>query len=71
MTELVNPYNSNFNCRAYADSKTLTDEKREHLYGEMEAAGDIGFAVDRIAAAEISSQMLRRYGCMSPAHLTC
>ena len=48
-------------CRSYADSKTLTDEKREQLFGEMEVARDIAFAVDRVTAAEISSQMLRRY----------
>ncbi len=48
-------------CRDFADSKTLSDEKREQLFGGIEAAEDIGFAVDRVTAADISSQMLRRF----------
>lgn len=46
--------------REYADSKTLTDEKREQLFTEIEGDEDVGFAVDNVTAADISSQMLRR-----------
>ncbi len=47
-------------CRSFADSKTLTEEKREVLYEEVLADQGIGFAIDSISAADISSQMLRR-----------
>ena len=53
-------------CREYADSKTLTDEKREQLFTEIEGDEDVGFAVDNVTAADISSQMLRRcHTCLS------
>ena len=47
-------------CRAFADSKTLTEEKRESLFEEVLADSMMGYAVDCISAADISSQMLRR-----------
>jgi len=46
--------------RAFADSKTLTGEKRETLFEEVLADPMMGYAVDCISAADISSQMLRR-----------
>lgn len=48
-------------CRAFADSKTLTEAKRDQLFAEMQTAEDVGYAVDVVPAAEISAQMLRRY----------
>ena len=49
-----------FPCRAFADSKTLTEEKRESLFEEVLADPVMAYAVDCISAADISSQMLRR-----------
>jgi ribonuclease HII len=45
---------------AYADSKTLTEEKREHLFEQLQADAAMGWMVDSISAAELSAKMLRR-----------
>ena len=45
---------------AYADSKTLTEEKREVLFEKLKADGAMGWMVDSISAAELSAKMLRR-----------
>lgn len=47
-------------CRAFADSKTLTEEKRESLFAEIQADAELGFEVDSISASRISTDMLRR-----------
>lgn len=46
-------------CRAFADSKTLKEEKREQLFSSIEQDDVIGFAIESISAAEISAQMLQ------------
>ena len=49
-------------CRAFADSKTLTEEKREALFEEIAKDSSMGSAVDVLDARTISAQMLHRYG---------
>ena len=46
--------------RAFADSKTLTEEKREALYEEILADSGLGWAVESISARELSAKMLQR-----------
>jgi ribonuclease H2 subunit A len=48
--------------RAFADSKTLKEEKREQLFANIEEDALVGFAIESISAAEISAQMLQPYG---------
>lgn len=45
--------------RAFADSKTLKEEKREQLFANIEEDALVGFAIESISAAEISAQMLQ------------
>ena len=51
--------------RAFADSKTLTEEKREALYEEIAEDASMGSAVDVLDARTISAQMLHRCGELS------
>ncbi len=44
----------------YADSKTLTEEKREALFGKLKADATMGWAVDSISAQTLSVKMLRK-----------
>ncbi len=48
------------NYRAFADSKTLTAERRDQLYEQIEKDDMIGFLADEISASFISGGML---GC--------
>lgn len=45
-------------CRAFADSKTLTEAKREELYGEIASDASLGFAADVLSAKTLSVKML-------------
>ncbi len=45
---------------AYADSKTLTEEKREGLFAQLKADAAMGWMVDAISAATLSAKMLRK-----------
>lgn len=49
-----------FNCRAYADSKTLTEDKRENLFEAIQQDPQISFLFDVLSAADISMNMLSR-----------
>ncbi|KAK9814538.1 hypothetical protein WJX72_007592 [[Myrmecia] bisecta] len=44
--------------RSFADSKTLTEDKRDTLFAEIKADPMMGFAVDCLSAKTISAQML-------------
>lgn len=45
----------------FADSKTLTEEKRDHLFGVIQAEGGmLGYQADVLSAAFISGKMLGR-----------
>jgi ribonuclease HII len=48
-------------CRSFADSKTLTEAKREALYEEIVKDLSMGFAVDALSAKELSAKMLSRH----------
>lgn len=52
--------------RAYADSKTLNEEKRERLIKQVQADGNLVYGVDVLSAADISAQMLSRCGTARP-----
>ena len=45
---------------AYADSKTLTEEKRESLFGQLQADARMGWMVDSISAQTLSAKMLSK-----------
>jgi hypothetical protein len=45
---------------AYADSKTLTEEKRESLFAQLKADATMGWVVDSISAHALSTKMLRK-----------
>ena len=47
--------------RAFADSKTLTAEKRDALLADIRADPLMGTVVDSLSAAEISAKMLQGY----------
>lgn len=47
-------------ARSFADSKTLTEAKREALYEELAADTDMGYAADVLSAKELSAKMLSR-----------
>lgn len=59
VTELSNE-SANNRRRAFADSKTLTSERRDKLYDQIEKDDMIGFNADEISASFISGGML---GC--------
>lgn len=48
-----------FCFRAFADSKTLSEDKRESLFKEIQGYEDMGFIVDSISARIISGKMLQ------------
>ncbi len=48
--------------RAYADSKTLNEDKREKLFLDIQRDANISFLYDVLTAAEISVSMLSRCG---------
>lgn len=52
--------NAHRNCRAYADSKTLTEDKRETLFEAIQQDAQISFVFDVLSAADISMSMLSR-----------
>ena len=54
-------------CRAFADSKTLTEEKREALFQEIAEDAGMRSAVDVLCAQTISAQMLHTYVGVGPA----
>ena len=45
-------------CRAFADSKTLTEARREELYKEMAGDASLGYAADVLSAKTLSVKML-------------
>ncbi|RMZ53412.1 hypothetical protein APUTEX25_004900, partial [Auxenochlorella protothecoides] len=47
-------------CRAFADSKTLTEARREALLAQLQADPGIGFRAESLSAAFISGRMLAR-----------
>lgn len=47
-------------CRAFADSKTLTETRREALLAQLQADPGIGFRAESLSAAFISGRMLAR-----------
>ncbi len=47
-------------CRAFADSKTLKDERREALFADIRGDGRLGYAIEAVSAAYISAKMLQR-----------
>ena len=46
--------------QAYADSKTLTEEKRDKLFEQMKKDAQLGWLVDVISAEALSTKMLRK-----------
>ena len=50
-------------CRAYADSKTLTEDKRESLFEAMHQDTQISSLSDVLSAGDISENMLSRQVC--------
>lgn len=51
-------------CRSFADSKTLTEAKREALYAEIVRDLNMGFAADALSAKELSAKMLSRHALL-------
>ena len=51
---------TNANCRSFADSKTLNEEKRDSLFQEIAEDTALGTAVDVLDACILSAQMLAR-----------
>ena len=49
-------------CRAYADSKTLSEDRREALMQDMAKNMHVAFLCDVLSASDISMNMLSRYG---------
>ena len=47
-------------CRAFADSKVLTEARREELLDQMEADSLLGFRAESLSASFISGRMLAR-----------
>ena len=47
-------------CRAYADSKTLSEDRRKTLFQDIELDTQISFVYDTLTAADISVNMLSR-----------
>ena len=45
---------------AYADSKTLTEEKRDALFAQLKADSAMGWMVDSISAETLSAKLLRK-----------
>jgi ribonuclease H2 subunit A len=45
---------------AFADSKTLTEEKRDALFAQLKKDAAMGWIVDSISAEALSTKMLRR-----------
>lgn len=52
-------------CRAFADSKTLTEKKRDALLADIMADSAMGYAFDSLSAQTISAKMLQRH---EPTH---
>ena len=50
--------------RAYADSKTLTDERREALLKDIHKDYQVAFSYDVLSANDISINMLSRWAFM-------
>lgn len=46
--------------RAFADSKTLTEEKRERLFEQIQQDHSLGYLADALSAQFISAKMLSR-----------
>lgn len=64
--------NQHHNCRAYADSKTLTEDKRESLFEAIQQDIQISFLSDALSAADISMSMLsRQVSICVPVHFIC
>lgn len=47
-------------CRAYADSKTLSEDKRDALLKAIQADTQLAYLIDTVSAADISVNMLSR-----------
>ena len=47
-------------CRKYADSKTLTEEKRSILSAQVKAEPNMAWAVNSLNAEYLSNSMLQR-----------
>jgi ribonuclease H2 subunit A len=57
---------------AYADSKTLTEEKRESLFAQLKADANMGWMVDSISPQMLSAKMLSKCAhCDSPFACSC
>jgi len=56
-------------CRSFADSKTLTEEKRDVLFQEIAEDASLGAAVDVLDACTLSAQMLARYAGLHSAFM--
>ena len=50
----------NCNNREFADSKTLTAERRDQLFAQIQADDTLGYLSDAISAADISGAMLSK-----------
>ncbi len=50
--------------RDFADSKTLTEAKRESLFEEINADATLAHDVESLSAATISAEMLSPYVCV-------
>lgn len=50
---------------AYADSKTLTEERREQLFLQLQSDKNMGWMVDSISPQMMSAKMLSK--CAHPA----
>ena len=48
-------------CRSFADSKTLTEDRRTELLADIKADNSMGYAYESLDARAISSKMLQRY----------
>ncbi len=52
--------NGSYACRAYADSKTLNEDRRELLFEAIQQDSQICFLYDALSATDISVSMLSR-----------
>ena len=55
----------------YADSKALNEEKRDALFAQLKADGAMGWIVDAISAAALSTKMLRRCAQLQASCRVC
>lgn len=55
------PASADLRSQGFADSKALTEEKREALFSVIQGDAGIGFCAELLSAHHISTQMLARW----------